>query len=70
MLLQNLTAGMHPRPLRFFMAEKGRAITCRDLDAAGGANPDHIADAYWWQHNQRRDAWTFERDLRQAMERG
>ena len=32
-------------------------------------SPDHIADAYWWLHQQPRDAWTFELDLRPSVER-
>ena len=40
--------------------------------AAAGAdgilNPDHIAEAYWWLHQQPRDAWTFELDLRPSVE--
>jgi len=35
----------------------------------GIVDPDHIADAYWYLHNQPRDAWTFELDLRPWMER-
>ncbi len=31
--------------------------------------PDSIADAYWQLHQQTRDAWTFELDLRPADER-
>jgi NAD(P)-dependent dehydrogenase (short-subunit alcohol dehydrogenase family) len=27
-------------------------------------NPESIADAYWYLHNQKRDAWTFELDVR------
>jgi NAD(P)-dependent dehydrogenase (short-subunit alcohol dehydrogenase family) len=30
----------------------------------GILNPDHIADTYWHLHQQPRDAWTFEVDLR------
>jgi NAD(P)-dependent dehydrogenase (short-subunit alcohol dehydrogenase family) len=30
----------------------------------GILNPDHIADAYWMLHQQPRDAWTHELDLR------
>ena len=33
-------------------------------DQDGILNPDHIADNYWFLHNQPRDAWTFELDLR------
>jgi NAD(P)-dependent dehydrogenase (short-subunit alcohol dehydrogenase family) len=35
----------------------------------GILKPDHIADAYWYLHRQPRDAWTFEMDLRPAVER-
>lgn len=30
----------------------------------GILNPEHIAENYWYLHNQPRDAWTFELDLR------
>ena len=35
----------------------------------GIVNPEHIADTYWWLHEQPRDAWTFELELRPWMER-
>jgi NAD(P)-dependent dehydrogenase (short-subunit alcohol dehydrogenase family) len=35
----------------------------------GILNPDHIADNYWMLHNQPRDAWTHELDLRPYMEK-
>ena len=38
-------------------------------DQDGILNPDHIADAYWMLHQQPRDAWTFELDLRPYMEK-
>ena len=38
-------------------------------DQDGILNPDHIADAYWLLHQQPRDAWTHEMDLRPWMER-
>jgi len=38
MILHDLSAGMHPRRVRIFMAEKGLAIERREVDAAGGAN--------------------------------
>lgn len=34
----------------------------------GILNPEHIADAYWTLHQQPRDAWTHEMDLRPWME--
>ena len=44
MILHDLTAGMHPRRVRIFMAEKGISIERREVDAAGGANalPDFL----------------------------
>jgi NAD(P)-dependent dehydrogenase (short-subunit alcohol dehydrogenase family) len=38
-------------------------------DQGGVLNPDHIADAYWMLHQQPRDAWTHELDLRPYMEK-
>ncbi|MDB5873690.1 MAG: putative oxidoreductase [Ramlibacter sp.] len=38
-------------------------------DQDGILNPDHIADSYWMLHQQPRDAWTHELDLRPWMER-
>jgi short-subunit dehydrogenase len=38
-------------------------------DQDGIVNPEHIADAYWMLHNQPRDAWTHELDLRPYMEK-
>lgn len=38
----------------------------RDVD--GILNPDHIAENYWFLHNQPRTAWTFEMDVRPYME--
>ena len=38
MILHDLTAGMHPRRVRIFLAEKGVSIERREMDAAGGAN--------------------------------
>jgi NAD(P)-dependent dehydrogenase (short-subunit alcohol dehydrogenase family) len=35
----------------------------------GILNPEHIADAYWQLHQQPRDTWTHELDLRPWMER-
>ena len=37
-------------------------------DQDGILNPDHIADAYWQLHQQPRDAWSHEPDLRPWME--
>jgi NAD(P)-dependent dehydrogenase (short-subunit alcohol dehydrogenase family) len=38
-------------------------------DRDGILNPDHIADSYWMLHEQPRDAWTHELDLRPWIEK-
>ena len=38
-------------------------------DQDGILNPDHIADTYWMLHQQPRDAWTYELDLRPWSEK-
>ena len=38
-------------------------------DQDGILDPDHIAQTYWFLHQQPRDAWTFELDMRPWMER-
>jgi short-subunit dehydrogenase len=38
-------------------------------DQEGILSPEHIADNYWWLHQQPRDAWTHELDLRPWMEK-
>lgn len=35
----------------------------------GILDPDHIADAYWFLHSQKRDSWTHEIDLRPWTEK-
>ena len=40
-----------------------------EAESDGILNSDHVADAFWWLHNQPRDAWTFELNLRPAAER-
>ncbi|MGO4331623.1 SDR family oxidoreductase [Cupriavidus sp. 2TAF22] len=37
-------------------------------DNDGIVNPEHIADTYWMLHQQPRDAWTHELDIRPWME--
>jgi glutathione S-transferase len=44
MILHDLAAGMSPRRVRIFLAEKGISIERREVDAVGGANatPDFL----------------------------
>jgi NAD(P)-dependent dehydrogenase (short-subunit alcohol dehydrogenase family) len=41
----------------------------KKVGSDGILSPDHIADTYWWLHQQPKDAWTFELDLRPGLER-
>lgn len=50
--------------IREFMASEYQ----RRMPLDGILKPDHIADNYWMLHQQPRDAWTFELDLRPYME--
>jgi short-subunit dehydrogenase len=50
-----------------FIRDQAPAIYARKAQD-GILNPEHIADNYWHLHNQPRDAWTFELDLRPWME--
>jgi short-subunit dehydrogenase len=38
-------------------------------DQGGILNPEHVAQNFWYLHQQPRDAWTFELDLRPYMEK-
>lgn len=38
-------------------------------DQDGILNPEHIAETYWYLHQQPRDAWTHELEMRPYMER-
>jgi hypothetical protein len=39
------------------------------LPPDGALKPEHIAENYWQLHNQPRDAWSFEVDLRPWAEK-
>jgi hypothetical protein len=43
-------------------------IDARDIPADTLAKTSSIAEAYWFAHNQTRDAWTHELDLRPSAE--
>jgi NAD(P)-dependent dehydrogenase (short-subunit alcohol dehydrogenase family) len=50
-------------------ARENFAQRVADAGPDGILDPAHIAEAYWWLHQQPRDAWTFELDLRPSVER-
>ena len=51
------------------MVEKRTGKSADELPEGALVDPASIAEAYWFLHQQPRDAWTFELDLRPAIER-
>ena len=51
------------------MIEKASGTPASELPPDTLMNPSSIADTYWMLHNQKRDAWTFELDVRPFGER-
>jgi NAD(P)-dependent dehydrogenase (short-subunit alcohol dehydrogenase family) len=51
------------------MIKQHRGVDADDLPADTLMNPASIGEAYWTLHNQPRDAWTFEMDVRPFRER-
>ena len=60
-------AGVDTDFVRGMIERSGRSLD--DLPPDSLVDPDSIAAAYWFLHQQPRDAWTFELDLRPAAER-
>ena len=46
------------------MISKARGVEPADLPAGLLMKPESVGEAYWMLHNQARDGWTFELDLR------
>ena len=46
------------------MIRKSRGVDADDLPPDTLMSPTSVAEAYWMMHNQPRDGWTFEMDLR------
>ena len=48
---------------------KARGVDAATIPADSLTRTNSIADAYWFIHQQTRDAWTHELDLRPSVER-
>jgi NAD(P)-dependent dehydrogenase (short-subunit alcohol dehydrogenase family) len=46
-----------------------RGIEAKDIPPGSLTNTASIAEAFWYMHNQSRDGWTHEMDLRPSVER-
>jgi len=62
-----IDAGVDTAWVRRMIEQGGRSVDSLPADSL--VAPDSIADAYWFLHQQPRDAWTFELDLRPSVER-
>ena len=51
------------------MIQKSRGVDAAELPPDTLMKPESVAEAYFSLHNQSRDAWTFEMDLRPFAER-
>jgi NAD(P)-dependent dehydrogenase (short-subunit alcohol dehydrogenase family) len=63
-----IDAGVDTAFVRDRIREHGGEQALASLAADQLMRPESIAEAYWQLHQQSRDAWTFELDLRPAME--
>lgn len=59
-----IDAGVDTAFVRERLRERGGEATLANLGPDVLMNPASIAETYWMLHNQPRDAWTFELDLR------
>ena len=64
-----IDAGVDTAFVRERIKARGGDATQEQLANDQLMNPDSIADAYWYLHNQPRDGWTFELDIRPFMEK-
>lgn len=62
-----IDAGVDTAWVREMIARGGRSEA--DVPPDSLVDPDSIADAYWFLHQQKRNAWTFELDLRPSAEK-
>ena len=64
-----IDAGVDTSFVRERIKARGGEAALENLAEDQLMHPDSIADAYWYLHNQKRDAWTFELDVRPFMEK-
>jgi NAD(P)-dependent dehydrogenase (short-subunit alcohol dehydrogenase family) len=64
-----IDAGVDTSFVRERIKARGGEAALESLAEDQLMHPDSIADAYWYLHNQKRDAWTFELDVRPFMEK-
>jgi NAD(P)-dependent dehydrogenase (short-subunit alcohol dehydrogenase family) len=64
-----IDAGVDTAFVRERIRARGGEAALESLAEDQLMHPDSIADAYWYLHNQKRDAWTFELDVRPFMEK-
>ncbi|HUO90722.1 MAG TPA: SDR family NAD(P)-dependent oxidoreductase [Rhizomicrobium sp.] len=63
-----IDAGVDTAFVRDRIKARGGEQALANLQPDQLMNPESIADAYWYLHSQKRDAWTFELDVRPYRE--
>jgi len=64
-----IDAGVDTAFVRERIKARGGEAALANLAEDQLMHPDSIAEAYWYLHNQARDGWTFELDIRPFMEK-
>jgi NAD(P)-dependent dehydrogenase (short-subunit alcohol dehydrogenase family) len=64
-----IDAGVDTAFVRERIRARGGDKALENLASDQLMDPDSIANAYWFLHNQARDGWTFELDIRPFMEK-
>ena len=63
-----IDAGVDTEFVRERIRHAGGEEAIRAIEPDQLMNPTSIAESYWYLHNQEREAWTFELDLRPYKE--
>jgi len=63
-----IDAGVDTEFVRERIRQGGGEEAIRAIEPDQLMNPTSIAESYWYLHNQARDAWTFELNLRPYKE--
>jgi NAD(P)-dependent dehydrogenase (short-subunit alcohol dehydrogenase family) len=64
-----IDAGVDTEFVRERIKARGGEAAAAAIEPDQLMNPESVANAYWYLHNQSRDGWTFELDLRPYAER-
>ena len=58
-----------PRVWSWITPKAAKGVDARDIPPDSLTKTSSIAEAYWFAHQQKRDGWTHELDLRPSVEK-